>query len=434
MFLLIILFLILMVNAVFAWIIANLFINFPGSVLPIFIEIPLAVLIGLWVYKRRGRLLVPSLIALAIMYAFIWVGYKVPIDVRGWVGQDNAFVFWIVVLMVYGLISSVLPVWVLLQPRDYINSHQLFLGLIVLYLGLFILQPDVTAPAVNTNLPEGSPPLFPLLFITIACGAISGFHGLVASGTSSKQLDKETDARYVGYFGAIGEGALGLLSVIACATAFATLDDWQAHYATFQKAGDGALSAFVLGASQLAEAVGIPRDIGAIFISVLIISFAATSLDTSFRLLRYILVELGNDYKIRLLQNGNVAATVGVLVSLYLVFSTDGGKGIGSGGYVFWPLFGTTNQLLAGLSLLVITVWLKRLGRNYLPTLVPMVFVFAMTLWAMVLNIQTYFAQNKVLLYTIGSAIFVLALWMILEAVNAFRKQHTPPGDHTASL
>ncbi|PTX58175.1 carbon starvation protein [Melghirimyces profundicolus] len=421
LFLLIILFLIIMVNAVFAWAIANLFIHFPGSVLPIFIEIPLAVAVGYMVYRWKKGILFPSIAALIVMYAFVVVGYYVPVDVTGWsIGgmAINPFIFWIIILMVYGYIASILPVWTLLQPRDYINSHQLFLGLFILYIGMFIMNPEVVAPAVNPDIPEGSPPWFPVLFITIACGAISGFHGLIGSGTTSKQLDKETDARYIGYFGAIGEGTLALLSIIACVAAFSNLGEWKAHYATFAQAGDGALSAFVSGAALFASGLGIPKGIAEIFVAVIVISFAATSLDTSIRLMRYIISELGESYGVKAFTNKHVAALSGMAVSFFLIFSQENGKG----GYLIWPLFGTTNQLVGGLTLLVLSIWLWRLSRNMVYTLFPMIFLLTMTSWAMFLNLVSYFSSGQYLLLILGSILFIFEIWLILEAFVIFSR------------
>src|SRR5699024_6369651 len=225
LFLFIILTLVLMVNAVFAWVIANLFVTYPASVFPVFIQIPLAIWIGYSVYKRNVKMLVPSLIALAVMYlaAILSAEFSfLQIDLIRYMGGEGAaglfglgavgtaFMIWIIILMIYVYIASVLPVWKLLQPRDFINSHQLVVGLAILYLGLFFTNPTITAPVTNAT---NDVSWFPLLFITIACGAISGFHGLVSSGTLSKQLNNEADARFVGYLGAVGEGILALISI-----------------------------------------------------------------------------------------------------------------------------------------------------------------------------------------------------------------------------
>src|SRR5699024_9771394 len=169
-------------------------------------------LVALCVYPVPIPLTPVTDIGVELLYGLIVLGNSVPVVLpESFLGMSPA-TFWIVALFVYGAIASLLPVWVLLQPRDYINGVQLFIGLILLFGSVLTatlssaVKPEIVAPAINTNLPEGTPSMIPLLFVTIACGAISGFHGMVASGTSSKQLDKETDARFVGYFGAVGEG------------------------------------------------------------------------------------------------------------------------------------------------------------------------------------------------------------------------------------
>ncbi|MDZ5710941.1 carbon starvation CstA family protein [Jeotgalibacillus haloalkalitolerans] len=446
LFLFIILILVLMVNAVFAWVIANLFITFPSSVLPVFIQIPLAVWIGHAVYKRNAKMLVPSLVALAVMYlvAVLAAEYQIlQIDlVRYMGGEDGAGIFglgaissaffiWIVVLMIYVYIASTLPVWKLLQPRDFINSHQLVVGLGILYLGLLFTNPSITAPITNPDANDVS--WFPLLFITIACGAISGFHGLVSSGTSSKQLNKETDARFVGYAGAVGEGVLALISIIAVITLFPNADAFKESYNSFAAASGGGLGNFVLGASQLANGLGIPAEVASTIVSIIVVSFAATTLDTSVRLMRYIISELGTEYKVPALEKTHVATTIAVVSSAALVLIPEGPNGFGSGGYLLWPLFGTSNQLLAGINLLLISIWLKRLGRNYLITLIPMVFLMFMTLYAMISQVFTQWAwwneQSSTLLFVFGALILGFALWICLTAISTLMSKNQTPLD-----
>src|SRR5699024_5496909 len=279
LFLFIILILVLMVNAVFAWVISNLFITFPSSVFPVFIQIPIAIWIGHIVYKHKQKMLIPSLIGLVIMYGVAILASKyefLQIDLVRYMGGEDgaslfglttvgtAFFIWIMILMVYVYIASTLPVWKLLQPRDFINSHQLVVGLVILYLGLFLTNPTITAPATN-SVQDVS--WFPLLFITIACGAISGFHGLVSSGTSSKQLDKETDARFVGYLGAVGEGILALISILAVVTLFSSREEFLGTYSSFGEANASGLGNFVQGASKLAEGLLIPNDVAVTIVS-----------------------------------------------------------------------------------------------------------------------------------------------------------------------
>jgi carbon starvation protein len=297
-----------------------------------------------------------------------------------------------------------------------VNSHQLFVALAIIFAGVLVTNPPVIAPAINTQLPADAPAWFPLLFITIACGAISGFHGLVASGTSSKQLNREPDARYVGYGGAIGEGTLALTSIIATTAGFALFagaDGWHEHYGTWARASAGATAAFVNGVGTLAEGIGIPHDAATIFAAVVVISFAATTMDTGVRLQRYIIAELGTQYRVRAAQNRWVATFVAVVSCAVLA--------LGAGGMRLWPLFGTTNQLTGALSLLVVTLFLLHLGRRVWVTVVPMIFLFAMTTWAMIVNLLRYWTDNQVLLLGVGGAVFVLELWLIFEAVAALR-------------
>ncbi|SFJ46398.1 carbon starvation protein [Halobacillus dabanensis] len=435
LFLFIILLLVLMVNAVFAWVIANLFISFPASVLSVFIQIPLAVWIGYSVYKKQGNMLLPSIVALAVMYLAAIVASYVPalqIDLVRYFGGEGAttlfglnatsmaFFVWIVVLMVYVYIASTLPVWKLLQPRDYINSHQLIVGLGLLYLGLLFTNPEITAPVTNASADTS---WFPLLFITIACGAISGFHGLVSSGTTSKQLNNETEARFVGYLGSVGEGALALVAIIAVVTFFPTAGEFTATYSGFAEASNAGLGVFIQGAGQLASGLGIPASVAATIVSVIVVSFAATTLDSSVRLMRYIIAELGMEYKVTPLTKTHVATTVAVVSSAALTLIPQGPKGFGSGGYLLWPLFGTSNQLLAGISLLLVSIWLKRQGRNYMPTIIPMVFLMFMTLWAMIVQVWTEWAPwndgSDWMLFSFGAIILVFTFWILLTAASA---------------
>ncbi len=358
LFLLLISFLIWIVLAVFAFVIGTLFVQFPGSILPINIQIVLAVALGWLVYRRGVAILWPSLAAYALLLGAVFAGDAFAeafpavarLDVQAWV--------WI--LLAYCFVASVLPVWVLLQPRDYLNSHQLLTALGLLSLGLLVLQPTVQAPALNVH-PAGAPSLFPFLFITIACGAISGFHGLVSSGTTSKQIACMTDARPIGYGGMLGEGVLGMLAVLATTAGFASREEWLAHYQSWSAAQglSAKLSAFVGGGASFVASLGVPVHAAETFMAVVVIAFAATSLDTGARIQRLVLSELGRSYGIPPLANRFVASGVGIALAGLLALTQAGGKG----GLVLWPLFGTTNQLLAGVTLLVVTVWLRRKGR-----------------------------------------------------------------------
>jgi carbon starvation protein len=275
----------------------------------------------------------------------------------------------------------------------------------------------VVAPAIQAS-PEGAPPLVPFLFITIACGAISGFHGLVSSGTTSKQVSCMTDARPIGYGGMLGEGSLGMLAVLASTAGFATFADWSSHYSSWGAAsGLGAkLDAFVSGGATFVASLGIAHETARTFIAVMVIAFAATSLDTGARIQRLVIAELATHYRIPLLTNRFVAGGVGIAAALLLAVTQAGGKG----GLALWPLFGTTNQLVAGVTLLVVSVWLRRQGRPVVYTLVPMLFVGAATVAAMLGEVRSYWMHlgEQWLLAGIGTLILAADVWILFEGLR----------------
>ena len=216
MFLIFIMCLTWLVLAVFANAIAGLFTKYSSAVLPVNVEIIIAMIIGYYIYKKKINAFIPSVIALLVLYIFVWIGSNNPINLESiGVHSSNVKHTWIILLFIYSGIASLIPVWILLQPRDYINSHQLIVGLSLIFLSIFLVQPKIIAPAI-TNLDKG-PPIIPFLFVTIACGAISGFHGLVSSGTTSKQVDKMDDARMIGYGATLGEGSLAAATIAAIA-------------------------------------------------------------------------------------------------------------------------------------------------------------------------------------------------------------------------
>jgi carbon starvation protein len=324
----------------------------------------------------------------------------------------------VLLLFGYAYAASLLPVWLLLQPRDYINALQLFVALALVYAAILFGNPTVVAPAFNTNVPAGTPPLIPLLFVTIACGAISGFHGLVASGTTSKQLDRETDARFVGYLGSAGEGALALAAILACTAGFASLADWEAFYTSFAAGGVGA---FVQGGSVLlGQGLGLPAAFSATLLATMAVLFAATTMDTGVRLQRYIIQEWGQIYDIAALRGRFTSTSIAVAACIALAFGAGGGAG--TGGMVIWPLFGTTNQLLAGLTLLVISVYLLKLGRPTRYTLVPLSFLMVMAIAALLVQLRAFWAAGSYFLVALDLLILIAAVWVALEALAALQR------------
>lgn len=428
-FMIVIFLVLLMVNAVFGVVIAKLLINNPGAVVPVWGAIAVALVIGQLIYRRKIGLGLVSVVGVAALYALIYIGPSVPVTLPESTAGLSANALWILILFGYAAIASLLPVWVLLQPRDYINGLQLFVGLILLYGAVIIASPTVVAPMINFGVPEGTPSMLPLLFVTIACGAISGFHGLVASGTTSKQLDKETDARFVGYFGAVGEGALALAAIIAATAGFASLADWQAVYTSF---GQGSLTAFVDGgAFILAAGTGMEVTVAATLLTVMAALFAGTTMDTGLRLQRYIFQEWGEIYNIGWMRKALPATLLSVASCLILAFGAGGADG--SGGLLIWPLFGTTNQLLAGLTLLVITVMLVRRGRPTFYTLGPLVFLLVMTLAALLMQLRDFFQKENWFLLGLDLVVLVAAVLVTLECVAALRRAKGAANDESVS-
>ncbi len=448
------------VLAIFGLVIAAVFKMYPASIFPCLVQIPLAVAIGVWLHRKGMNLLVPCLITLAIMYATVFYG-----DV-GFLGAFNATLAawptmtWVVVLLAYSYIASVLPVWTLLQPRDFINSLQLLSVIALVVIGLVVAgliggapvgaeaveRPalEIVAPMLRTDVP-GAPWIFPFLFVTIACGAISGFHCLVSSGTSSKQLKNETDAQFVGYGSMLTEGFLAVLVILACVAGIGLgisgengvstgAAAYESRYATWgAAAGLGAkVGAFVEGSANFLKALGLNPAFAVALMGVFVASFAATTLDTACRLQRYVTQELAATLRIKPL-TGKHAATIFAVLIAGIIAALPATKGAawewgtaGKGGLLLWPLFGATNQLLGGLAFLVISFWMWRRKLPVWFVVLPMIFMLILPGIAMSLNLfvgeNSYFAQKNWVLVFFGIATMALEAWMIVEAFIAWPK------------
>jgi len=417
--------------AIFGLVIAILFKMFPQSVIPVWFQIPLAVYLGHLVYKKGANLTVSSLVAVVVMYISIVVGSYVPLSMPAFLGL-TPIAIWTIILLIYAFTASVLPVITLLQPRDYINAHQLVVAMALLVLGVlfagFFKHMAIVAPTVRMH-PAGSPPLWPFLFITIACGAVSGFHSLVSSGTSSKQVRQESDSLFVGYGGMLLEGSLSTLVIIATTAGIGMgymvhghtltgLEAWTAHYSSWAAAGGLAskVGAFVDGSANMIAVMGIPRIIAVTLMGVFVASFAGTTLDTATRVQRYLLTEtFPKTFKNKYLSTGVV-----ILVALFLVFSTGAS---GKGALTLWPLFGAVNQALAALALIVVTVYLK--GRSkwgWMVSAIPALFMLTVSLWAAIENQFNYGNKHNILLQVLNAIIIISMIWIAIEGSIMFFK------------
>ncbi|MDX8377121.1 MAG: carbon starvation CstA family protein, partial [Mariprofundales bacterium] len=419
LFLLVIFFLVALAMGVFVLVISGLFAapdvaNIPATahpeaVFPTYSLMLIAMVIGFLVYKKNFP--VWPLIATGFIAMMLTTAWGLEHPITGFTAHD-----WTWSLLIYAFAASVLPVWLLLQPRDFLNSLLLYLALFSMLAGFFVLSPEWVAPAINPH-PEGAPPMLPFLFIVIACGAVSGFHGLVASGTTSKQLDKEIDAPLIGYGGMIGESLLALLAVLATtAGAFTSHDQWAGFYGSWEKAAGlhQKLGIFIQGTGQFIHQLGIPLDASMAFISVVVVAFAMTSVDTGTRLLRFNIEEIGTTLNMPILGNRYLATALAVTaIGFFAFFEVDGKPA----GLFLWTLFGTTNQVLAGLTLLAVTIYLYRKKRPILYTLLPMIMVLGVTISGMVMGLITSISNQQWAVTAVGGFILFLALWVLLEAL-----------------
>ena len=413
-------FLVCLAMGVFVHVVASLFTTsfYPEAVFPTFSLIAIALVAGWASFKRAIPIWKVTSLGFLLMLITIWLGIQAA-------KPDLSTIWWGLLILVYAFVASTLPVWALLQPRDYLNSFLLYLGLGSAYLGFFILSPPFVAPALDPN-PSGAPTIFPFVFIVIACGAISGFHGLVSSGTTSKQISRETDALAIGYGGMIGESLLGLLAVLACTAGFQTVEAWNNHYQSWSSAGtlSEKMRAFIDGAALFISELGIPFSWAQAFIALVAVSFALTSLDSGTRLLRYNINEIGAGLRLPILTNSTSwsrtfsSLLASASIGFFAFYEVDGKPA----GLLLWKLFGSTNQILGALTLLTIAIYLRQRQRNHWFATVPMLFMISVTMIAMVIEIEEYWSSNQYLLLSVGGVIFLLSLWVLLEASIRFRK------------
>lgn len=473
LFLLILFFALTIVLAIFGLVIATIFKIYPESVLPVWISLPVAIIAGIWIYRHGGSFMVASAVGLVIVYFCIYLGaYHLPISIpdfsegktEGFVAYLNPIVIWTILLLVYCFFASVLPVWLLLQPRDVMNSHQLILALGLLIIGLAVAafsgQADIasSAPMRASSVPIGAPPIWPFLFITIACGAVSGFHCLVSSGTSSKQVQCEPDAQFVGYGSMLLEGALAVIVIIACCAGLGMgkfekvntdgVTEWvakvdqagepivgQAAFETLYNPNQNwtdfnlgkKVGAFIEGGANFLAAIGIPLKLGIGIIAVLVACFAATTLDTATRLQRYVIQELAVTCRIKPLENKYMATLLAVVLGAWIAMIPSAvGKSPGTGGLILWPLFGATNQLLAGLAFMVTCFYLWRRKKPVYFALIPMVIMIILPGWALLWQMfnenNGFFTKGKYFLFAFSCGILALQLWMVVEAAIMWPK------------
>ncbi|MDN5332279.1 MAG: carbon starvation protein [Tepidanaerobacteraceae bacterium] len=385
-----------LVVAAFTSITADAFATTPAAGTASFWFIFVSILFGYFVYRRNANLMISTIVGVLLIFLSIFIGYKYPF-------MNFSSTIWQYLLIIYIFFASVLPVWFLLQPRDYLNSFLLYTMLLGGTLGIILMRPTLQLEAFKgftVVTKSGTQYLFPILFVTVACGAISGFHSLVGSGTSSKQISNEKDARFVGYGAMLIEGFLAMVALISVAYV--------------PKAEGAPAVIFANGVAEFMSSFGVPKEFGKVFITLAFSAFALTSLDTATRLGRYIFQEYFEERSGRKNWLGNkYVATLITIIAAYLLLAYGYQK--------IWPIFGSANQLLSALALLALTAWFIRMGKNILMTFVPMIWMFAVTLSATLLLMKNYFKAGNYVLVILAAALFVLAIILIFVTHNTIK-------------
>ncbi|NLX23324.1 MAG: carbon starvation protein A [Phycisphaerae bacterium] len=495
LFLIVIFFLLALAMGTFALLMSQLFTDLsPQAVVPTFALIAIAMIFGVCVYRFGWRLGPATLVGVGLMFIATFLGLEVPVplykafvassqvkqviattddpdlpqvhgiratradktlqyfesrvaerpeyealaaDVRK--ARQHALDSWTYILLIYAFLASILPVWLLLQPRDYINSYQLYFGLAVLLLGLLVWRPEIVGPAFGVErsadaaVSDPAPGPLPFLFITIACGAVSGFHNLVSSGTTARQIRRETDSHVIGYGAMLTEGLLAVMVIMVCVAGLSS-EEFHHQYGTWRGLDGRALGSFLTAASHVIAKPFLVffsesrhaavEAFSYNFIAVVVVSFAMTTLDTGTRLLRFNVEAISKLVRVPALGNRYLSSFIAVLAIGYFALMKIGGK---PAGLTLWQLFGTSNQLLAVLGLLVAAVYLHQLRRPIVWLVVPMIFMLITVIWAMLLKLGEFYSgwqasrdAGNASLMALGAALVLLAGWMVVEATLVF--------------
>jgi carbon starvation protein len=386
----------ILIIAVFADIVAKTFVSDPGAASASVMFLALAIVFGV-VNKRypsKKAFIIITVIGVLMMYGMIYIAGMLPANL--------SYTMWIALLLGYAFVASVTPVSLILQPRDYLNSYLLYGLMLFGVVGIFVANPDIVMSTEVHYKSDTMGYLFPVLFVTVACGAISGFHSLVASGTTSKQLDRESDAKTVGYGGMLIESFLAIISV--CAIIILDRGDYIGQLASL-----GPVTLYSQGLGGMISSLGIPEGMAISFVALTVSAFALTTLDTCTRLARFAMQELTEGNLIPgsqvITNNRFISTLIPIGLSVLLLLSGEF--------TVLWPIFGSANQLLAAIALLAITAWLHSIGVKPLFTFIPMAFMFVVTLSSLFIFSYNNFMANKYLLSVIAIILTILAVTLL---------------------
>lgn len=416
----------ILVVAVFAIVVAKTFVKVPQAATASLLFICVAVGFGLLINRARVPLALATVGGVLLLGGSLVAGQYLPLAL--------SFNTWIAILLGYIFVASVTPVWLLLQPRDYLNSFLLYAMLGLGVVGIAVANPSMQAPPTTTFTVEGLGTLFPVLFVTVACGAISGFHSLVSSGTTAKQLDSEADARPVGYGGMLIESLLAVVALVA--VGFMSTQRYEGFVAP---GGGGPVAAFSAGLGELIGALGLPTRVASNFVALAVSAFALTSLDTATRLARFAFQEFFEPRRAESPAPPAAAAPAalslrGVLANNRFIGTAVSVAAAGALAYSgtwkqIWPIFGSANQLLAALALLAVSVWLAHRARRNLFVVLPMVLMFAVTISSLGLLVyhHLFLPQGKVVLGVFAVLLLIVAAVLVVLAARALVLRRRAP-------
>jgi len=413
----------LLVIAVFGVVAAKTLIAQPQMVVPTFAIIPISIALGWFIYYRNTNLAVASIIAVTGVILSIYFGFQFPVELpeSGVIGL-SPLIFWFVVLLVYAALASILPVNILLQPRDYLSTYILFGSMALAVLALLWVQPELNTPAYRGGFSQEQGPVWPMLFVLVACGAVSGFHSLVAGGTTSKQLSVESQGRPIAYGGMLTEGFVAVVTVLLVSgglywvtPASGGVDMNTLGFRETLKSG-GWILAYGHGFGNLVhQMLPFLSFTFASMIAVLALNtFVLTTLDSAVRITRFLIQESVGE-KVVLFKNKYICTVLVVLFS-YLIGATGGWQKI-------WPIFGATNQLIAAVALFVIATWLMAMGKPTKFALYPAIFMIVTTIGALAWQSYRFYTQPEpnVLLGTAAAFLIILALFVGYEGMATLR-------------
>ncbi|MEX0684871.1 MAG: carbon starvation protein A [Balneolales bacterium] len=397
----------ILIIAVFVDIISKVFVNDPGVASASILFIGLAIGFGL-IHKatgnKKGAFIIISFIGVILMYYFVHLGTQIPLALD--------YKLWVALLMAYAFLASVTPVTFLLQPRDYLCSFLLYGLILFAVAGVVIANPEIKMDNQVQFSTENLGYLFPVLFITVACGAISGFHSVVASGTTSKQINKEQDVKVVGFGGMLIESFLAIISVGAVIVL--SRGEYNSKLIT-----QDPVTMFADGLGGIISVLGVSPALAITFVALAVSAFALTTLDTCTRLARFIFQEFFEDVdnSTGKVFAGNRYIATGIVVVLSILLLTSGEF------TTLWPIFGSANQLLAALALLAVAIWLIKKKINATFVLIPMFFMFAVTLSSLLLFAVQNFNRGVYVLSGIAGILFVLSVVLIWLARQSLKKE-----------